>query len=422
MIRVELNNIANLIELQGAKITKIDCVAETEITVWAEPINKVQNCPCCGSEEVIRNGKDGYRKIRHLPISDKKCLLVIPQIRMYCKNCSATYGWKYEFVEGKQQYSKAFKASIYKNSIGSTVKNAVECVSAPYSTIERFFKEIVMKLAPLTEKYVMKTAQDATKLILGIDDFAIRKGHNYNTGIHDLRGETFLGIIKGRKISELKEYANNNPEFVGISPYAVVMDLAKCYHSFVAELFPTAIRIADRFHVNGYIIEALNDVRRRISKELAPQAKLALKQYKHILNKRNDQLSSNEKKQLDMLLSYSKELRDVYEHKEKLAEWYDCSPNYKSALKGFTSWINYGHSLNIPEVEIALKTFENWQTEIVNYHRCCFTNGIVEGRNGKIKSLQRRRFFLQNREYYVSLIMLECNNEISRRLFNLHYV
>nr|WP_234405652.1 transposase [Paenibacillus sp. IHBB 10380] len=34
------------------------------------------------------------------------------------------------------------------------------------------------------------------------------------------------------------------------------MDLAKSYHTWIKECFPQAIRIADRFHVHGYIIEA----------------------------------------------------------------------------------------------------------------------------------------------------------------------
>ena len=336
---------------------------------------------------------------------------------MLCKDCNATYVWTYEFIEGKQRYTKDFKSYVFKSGIGSTVKNASELIDRPYSTVERFFKELVMKLAPLTEAYVVKMAQDATKLILGIDDFAIRKGHNYNTGIHDLKGEAFLGIIKGRKLADLKEYILANPQVAKLSPYAVVMDLAKQYHTFVSNVFPNAIRIADRFHVNGYIIKALNEVRRRISKNLAPLARLKLKQHKHLLNKRNDQLSAPELKNLKTLLSYSSELMETYEYKEALAEWYDCSPNYESALIGLKRWLKKGHALNIPEINIALKTFENWQAEIANYHRCCFTNGGVEGRNGKIKSLQRRRFFLPNRSYYEALIMLECNKELYRELF-----
>lgn len=38
-------------------------------------------------------------------------------------------------------------------------------------------------------------AQEANDLVLGIDDFAIKKGHTYNTGIHNLKGETMLDLL-----------------------------------------------------------------------------------------------------------------------------------------------------------------------------------------------------------------------------------
>jgi transposase len=297
------------------------------------------------------------------------------------------------------------------------VQHSVEFTDTPYSTAERFFKEAALRIAPLTVNAVQELAQQSAKLILGIDDFAIRKGHNYNTGIHDLRGESLLGIAEGRTLVELRTYMEENPLITALKPYAIIMDLAKNYHSFAAEFFPGAIRVADRFHVNRYILDALNEIRRRVSKELMPQARMNLKRNKHLLNKRNDSLDGAEREQLGKLLGYSSDLKDTYELKELLIDWYDLSFNYNTAKNGYQRWCAKGYALNIPEVNNALKTFTNWQDEIVNYHRCRFTNGIVEGRNAKIKALQRRRYFLRNRTFYESLILIECNKDMARFQF-----
>ena len=69
----------------------------------------------------------------------------------------------------------------------------------------------------------------SSQLVLGIDDFAIRKGHTYNTGLHDLRGGTFLDVIPGRRLEELRSYYQENPLWADLQPAAVVMDLAKGY-------------------------------------------------------------------------------------------------------------------------------------------------------------------------------------------------
>ena len=413
---MQLQDIGKLIGLQGVRLTNLnhELTGESLIaTIEVEPLSYARICPCCKSGEVIKNSVAGYRRIRHLNIATTQCVLSAKRQRYKCKTCNATFTHEYEFVSGKERYTEAFKAQTYKLSIGSTVQHSAEITETPYSTAERFFKEAALRIAPLTIAAVQEMAQQSAKLILGTDDFAIRKGHNYNTGIHDLRGENLIGIAKGRTLEELRVYMEKNPQLAGLNPYAIVMDLARGYHSFAAEFFPNAIRVADRFHVNAYIIEALNEVRRRVSMGLTSCALINLKRNKYLLNKRGDSLNEEQRRRLNCLLAYSPDLKATYELKEMLIDWYDLSFNYDSALAGYRLWLRKGHSLHIPEVEKALKTFENWQDEIVNYHLCRFTNGVVEGRNAKVKSLQRRRFFLRNRAFYEALIFIECNMEIA---------
>jgi len=417
---VHLQNIGKLLGLQGVNITEIASEpSEETITaiVQVKPIIDKPKCPLCGGMNVIRYGVDGVRRIRHLNIGVAKCILEADRQRLKCKTCRATYTHEYEFVSGKERYTAGFKAQAYQIAIGATVQHSADCTETPYSTIERFFKEAAMKIAPLVLSAAQDMAQASTKLILGIDDFAIRKGHNYNTGIHDLRGENLIGIAKGRKLEDLRQYMEDNPQLASLNPYAFVMDLAQGYHSFVAEFYPRAIRVADRFHVNRYILDALDEVRRRVGKQLSSAERTELNRGKRLLRKRNDSLDNKQFARLERVLDFSADLRAVYELKEQLIDWYDLSINHDTALTGYQKWLEFGHSLCIPEVTTALNTFENWQDEIVNYHKCRFTNGIVEGRNAKIKALQRRHFFLQNRTFYEALIVIECNAELSSQKF-----
>ena len=47
-------------------------------------------------------------------------------------------------------------------------------------------------------------AKARTGLLLDIDDFTIRKGHRYNTGLHDLHHRTFSDIIPVRTIPDFR--------------------------------------------------------------------------------------------------------------------------------------------------------------------------------------------------------------------------
>ncbi|VYU05054.1 hypothetical protein [Clostridium butyricum] len=83
--------------------------------------------------------------------------------------------------------------------------------------------------------------------------------------------------------------------------------------------------------------------------------------------------------------------------------------NVNQATIVFDRWLYLDKSLNISEVDVALKTFENWKDEIINYHLYRFTNAPVEGRNNKIKAIQRRHYFIRTESIMKRKFFLECN-------------
>lgn len=406
---MHIKNINKLLNLQDINIVKISDVYENSVEIILEPLTYIQSCPCCNNRNVIRKGSSGFRKVRHLPLCGNKTFLLLPKIRLYCKDCLINFTLKYSFVDGKSRYTNQYNDNLANAVTGSTVAHASEFTETPYSTVERIFKNYLNNVKPKICAEALELTKNTERLIIGIDDFAIRKGHSYNTGIHDLRNETLLHIVKGRKLNELREDKEKNPAIYDIKPVAVVMDLAQYYHKFAEETFPKAVRIADRFHVNRYALDALQDIRRRVSSGLSSQNRSFLKYNKNLLSKRNDQLNEKESIILNKLLYLSSELKKVYWWKENLIEWYDCCINVNQATIVFDKWLYSGRLLNIPEIDIALKTFENWKQEIINYHLYRFTNAPVEGRNNKIKAIQRRHYFTRNRDYYEARIFLECN-------------
>lgn len=402
-------DITQLLNIQEIKITNVDFTDDSTVLISAEPTDIYQVCPVCKSHHIIRNGIPYLRKVRHLPASPKTTFLLLPAIRMKCKECHHCYVWKYEFVAPYNSYTKAMRDILPKYVLDGTLKHAAYLCKIPYSTAERIYKEWMDTEATAVQQACIAEAKNSEHLILGIDDFAIRKGHNYNTGIHDLRSDSFLDIIPGRTIEALKAYFEDSP-LVLLNPKAVIMDLARAYHTFIKEVYPLAIRVADRFHVNRYVTEALHNVRKSTEKILAPHARKKLKSNARILGKRFDELSAQEEKILYELLAYNKELKVVYEWKELFIDWYDLSNRYNSVTL-LERWILKGKLINNDYVNRCIKTIENWKEEIANYHLISFTNGIVEGRNNKIKTIQRRSYFLRNKKSYKQRVILECNRQ-----------
>ena len=379
-LQMHLHDINKLLNLQGVTVKRISGPLDHTVYVTLEPIDSHQPCPGCGSVHTIRRGSSKPRHVRHLDILGNHTLLILPTIRLSCKCCDLNFNWSYSFVEPKSRYTNVFKEMLAKSLDGGTVKHSITLLKVPYTSGERFIKQALLKLIPLLQEQVQAQAQNCQKLVIGIDDFAIRKGHTYNTGIHDLRNGSLLSVVKGRRCEELLRNESLTQLAHSFSPFAVVMDLAKSYHNFAKEVFPNAIRIADRFHVNRYITDALHAIRKCISKTLPIRQAKELKKNKNLLERRNDSLDQKEEILLETLLKCSTELTQAYWFKEKLIDWYDYS-NKRNARSLLETWIECGEHLNIPEIIEALKTFKNWKVEIANYHLCRFTNASVEGRN-----------------------------------------
>lgn len=402
-----INELLGLPELQLQQIVSMDA---TEVHLEATPVAYKQPCPLCHSEAFVkRDGRNSTRQIRHLSIFGRKSYLHIPAIRMTCTACGIRFVWSYVFVGPKQRYSQAFRAQTVEHALGSTAVHSSHMQQAPASTVQRMHQEALPKTCERLKKQAWHEATNSSNLVLGIDDFASKKGHTYNTGIHNLRGETMLDLWAGRKLEHLREYAQANPHFLALKPKAVVMDLAKAYHTWIAECFPQAIRIADRFHVHGYVTQSVQEIRKSIQHRLSTRAKAILKSHHRLLNPPMDQLSEQSKSQLEILLTFSSLLRSVWEWKESFSQWYDCSPNINVARLGFNRWLEQGENIDHPAVRSTLKTMRNWQEEIVNYHHCRFTNATVEGRHNRIKAYQRRHYFTRNRSCYKAGILVECN-------------
>ena len=407
---MHLHHINDLIQLQDVTVSNYYISEDHVLFLSLCPTKSKQPCPCCRTQAFVicKGSRQKLRQVRHLRCFNRETILLIPMKRLFCKQCEVSFTYQYAFLAGKTRYTNDYKRELSKPLVGTTVKQLTDTFKVPYSTGERFIKQHLAHLIPSIQRKVIAAAQGSTRLILGIDDFAIRKGHTYNTGFHDLRNGSLLTLVMGRTYQTLIQKQALMKQLKELKPYAVVMDLARSYHKFVAEVFPDAIRIADRFHVNRYLTDALQAVRRRISLSLTPESRKYLKRNKNLIGKRYDSLSEKEERKLGKLLNYSKELTEVYAIKESLINWYELSDETNS-YRRLIQWIARAKALNIPELTEALKPFENWTEEISNYHKCRYTNGSVEGRNNKIKTLIRRSYFLPNRMIYENRIFLECN-------------
>lgn len=94
-----------------------------------------------------------------------------------------------------------------------------------------------------------------TPKVLGVDDFAFRKGHNYGTILVDLETHQPIALLADRKAETLVEWLQAHPGIEVLS-----RDRSKTYKSAMDKAAPEAMQVADRFHLVKNLSEVLERV------------------------------------------------------------------------------------------------------------------------------------------------------------------
>lgn len=244
---------------------------------------------------------------------------------------------------------------------------------------------------------------------LGIDEKAVRKGHNYETLVVDLDTGTVEAVLDDRTQASLEAYYRQFTEEELGTIEAIALDMWEPYVRATHACVPAAGTklVFDRYHATRYVTEAVDKVRRQEHKALQAQDDLRLKGTKHLWLWNEENIPEWRRAEFETVKHAELKTSRAWAIKEALRGFW----NYvypKRAETYFKAWYFWATHSRLEPMIAAAKTLKRHLTNLLTYFTHWITNATTEGINSKIQTLKLMACGYRNREHYKTAILFHC--------------
>lgn len=347
------------------------------------------NCPGCGRVTNKEHDRRQQRK-RDRRLRDKAVILILIKRRFRCCWCGKVFTEPDEVFGPRKRTTWRFRQHLGQEALHQTVKRVAQKEGVGEGLVRRCVAEEIGKM--LEAKGMGKTPE-----LIGLDEFSVRKKRLYHTAICDLVNREVMEVVEGQGRQRVEEYLNRLTEPEKVK--AVAMDMHEPFRQAVQQCLPGAKVVADKFHVIRHINEAVDRVRSRHQGGNAKSKRRELYRSRYTLLKGVEKLVQGERDKLTRLFLCYPEVRKAWELKEDFRAWYRETDRMK-AEKTLAELGDKIIQSGLPEFTALLPMFSNWRDEILNYFNYRITNGFVEGKNNRIKTIKRTAYGYRNMDNF----------------------
>lgn len=147
-------------------------------------------------------------------------------------------------------------------------------------------------------------------------------------------------------------------------------------------------------------------VRQSEQNKIGKYERLKYKRSKSLLKKERKKLKEEEKIRLAQMLEGNERIRKTYKLKESFYDFVLKAKDSNQARERIENWCEQVEYVGEKEFKKVVKTLKNWLEEITNSFDYEYSNGYLEGKHNKIKTLKRVSFRMDNFESFRNRILL----------------
>lgn len=344
---------------------------------------------CARSHELTLEGRF-ERTFRALPVGSRKQFVVLHGHEQLCQRCGSKLREPIAFAEGKRRHIKAFERYIVDLCKIAPIKHVALLLGVSWTLVKDIFKRYL-------SRRLGKRSLKSVRLI-AIDEFSIRKGHQYMTVVLDLESGEILHSAEGRSADSVIPFLRRL-KAVRAPLEAVAMDMWPAYSLAVSVVFPEVEIVHDPYHVVSMANTAIDTTRRDMYSDLRGPERNVLKGSRFLLLSGGERLDHDALLHLDRLESLNKPLFQAYLLKEDLRRFWDMTSR-KAARKFLGAWIARCLATRIKPMVRLAKSLRAHRQGLLAYFEYPISTGPLEGINNKIKVLKRQAYGFRDIEYF----------------------
>ena len=382
----------------------------------AELKTTMRECPNCKS---VRAHIHGYSFVEYNCSENNniKDLLRIKKPRYLCLKCRKTFTPDVQGMRYRRSMSTLTEQLIYNDFASKlTFRDIAKKYQISHSRAVQLFDEKV--------KFVPRLKMPR---VLCIDEFHFSEEINqkYVCALTDFVKGELVDMIKNRQLPYLREYFGSIPLKERENTEVFISDMYDAYASICRHYFPTAIHIADLFHVISQLTNAINRIRTRVMNTEARKGSVEYNfmkaHWKYFLCRRSKipdksytYMKTGEIFNYGDLVFKCIQLRmDLWVGYDALQEIFRYSEyaTYEEALKFIERMSNKLTNSPYEDLKSVGRTYHKWRYEIANgfakgnktFH---YTNAMAEGLNNQIKTIIKSAYGYHNFDRFRKRAML----------------
>lgn len=350
-------------------------------------------CSCGLEYNIFYDSK--LRAVRDLSFGPyKRSWIVFLQCRIACRDCGVVTE-ALEWVEPRFRYTKRLAAAV---ALSCKEVRSIKAIADQHGLHWETVKEIDKKAL----EQELPEVGETEAILLAVDEFSIRRRHNYATTVIDAENPSVLYVGEGRTEQSLASfYRKMGPDRCSRID-AVGMDMWRPYEAATRDYCRHAKIVYDPFHViQAYGRDVVDRVRVAEYKRASEKQRDVIKGSRYLLlkNRSNLDKEKDEHERLSRLLVLNRNLSKVYVMKDDLKHLWHY--RYKAwAERRFNEWYRRAMYSRIDPLKKFARTLKSHLDGILSHCKYPIHTSVLEGFHNKVKVIKRIAYGYRDLEYF----------------------